>query len=203
MASNNSQPCLREYDFALVVSGVVDLNDDVMDALHEAGCDDATVTLRYGLLFIEFSRSAESLEKALISAILNVRQADIGAEVIRVNECDLVSAADIARRINRSRQLISQYIKGERGPGGFPPPYCFLAEDKPLWAWCAVSYWLAENQLIRPEESRDADVVEAINNFLEQQRQRRRHPDLVAQVERDLIAAGTLGAAHEPTCDRG
>ncbi len=186
MAKKSLQPCQREYDFALIVGGVPDLTDEVMDSFFKAGCDDATISQRSGLLFIEFSRTADSFEDALISAIHNVCDAKVGAEVLRINECDFVSAADIARRIGKSRQLISQYIQGERGPKNFPPPACFLAEDKPLWAWCTVSYWLAENQLIRPEESREAEVVELINSILEQQRLRRRHPELVDQVASQL-----------------
>ncbi len=189
--NTNTQPCHREYDFALIVRGVADLDDSAMDAFHESGCDDATLTLRYGLLFVEFSRSASSLEDALVTAIGDVHRAGLGAEVIRVNACDLVSAADIARRIDKSRQLISQYIKGDRGPGGFPPPYCFLSDEKPLYAWCAVSYWLAENQLIRPEESREAEVIEAINLHLKRSQMQRRRPELFDHLNKSLqVAAG-------------
>ncbi len=144
------EPCSREYDFALVLEGIADLNDNVMNRLFDAGCDDATFSMRYGRVFAEFSREAESYSQALLSAISAVRAAGVGAEVLRVNTCDLVTPADIARRIDRSRELVSQYISGDRGPGKFPPPECFLTDDKPLWMWCAVSYWLAENSLIRP-----------------------------------------------------
>lgn len=178
--------CEREFDFALVLAGVPDLTDPVMNALFDAGCDDATFSLRYGLVFAEFSRSAKSFEDAVLGAIHDIRAADVGAEIIRVNECDLVSASDIARRINRSRQLISQYILGERGPGDFPPPECFLADDKPLWAWCAVSYWLAQNQLIRPEESREAEFVDMVNDHLALERHHQRHPELATRLERQL-----------------
>jgi hypothetical protein len=181
-------PCEREYDFALILAGIADLTDEVMDAFFSAGCDDATFTLRYGLIFAEFSRSARSFEDAILSAIHQIRRADTGAEVIRVNDCDLVSASDIARRINRSRQLISQYIQGQRGPGDFPPPECFLADDKPLWAWCAVTYWLADNQLIRPDESHEADFVDLINDHLALERHHRRNPELATRLERELHA---------------
>lgn len=181
-------PCKREYDFALILAQIEDLTDAVMDAFFSAGCDDATFTLRYGLIFAEFSRSAQSFEDAVFSAIRDVRRADTGAKVVRVNECDLVSASDIAWRIDRSRQLVSQYIQGNRGPGDFPPPECFLADDKPLWAWCAVSYWLAQNQLIRPEESREADFVDLINDHLALERHHQRNPELVTRLERELHA---------------
>lgn len=183
---SSNKPCQREYDFALILEGIADLTDDVMDALFDAGCEDATFSMRYGRVFAEFSRETESYKDAVLSAIRDVRRAKTTAEVLRVNPCDLVTQADIARRIDRSRELVSQYISGDRGPGMFPPPECFLAEDKPLWMWCAVSYWLAENQLIRPEEYREAEFVWVINDWLSAERARRGNPELFSAVSNAL-----------------
>ena len=182
---SQTKQCRREYDFALVLQGF-DLSDDVMNRLFDAKCDDATFSVRYGRVFAEFSREAESYSAALLGAIRDVRAAGVGAVVLRVNTCDLVTAAEIARRIDRSRELISQYISGDRGPGGFPPPECFLADDKPLWTWCAVSHWLAENQLIRPEEYGEAQFVSVVNDWLSSQRSRQENPELVSNIEAAL-----------------
>ena len=186
MMNPTPQTCDRQYDFALIFDGISELTSAVEDALFQAGCDDATVSMQHGRLYIEFSRSAGSLEDAIIGAIRDVRKADIGAEVLRVDECNLVTASEIARRMGRSRQLVHQYMNGTRGPGGFPPPECHLTDHAPLWAWCAVSYWLVENNLLRPEESWNAEVVEAINNWLESERQRRRYPKLIDTINRGL-----------------
>ena len=186
MSANAGAQCEREYDFALIVGGVPELTEEVEDALYEAGCDDATVSMQYGLLYIEFSRSAASLQDAILSAINQVHHAGVGAVVYRVDDCNLISASEIARRIDRSRQQVHQYITGQRGPGGFPPPECYITDGKPLYAWCAVSFWLSQNDLLRPEASWDAEVVAAINNALEMIHQRKRHPDLVKQVQDDL-----------------
>ena len=172
----------REFDFALVLSGAHELTAEIEDALFEAGCDDATLSVRYGNLYLEFSRAANSFLEAILSAIRDVRKANIGAEVARVDECDLVTPAEIARRIGRSRQLVHQYMTGQRGPGGFPAPDCNLAENAPRWAWCAVSYWLCENDMIRPEELRNAEIVAAVNNVLESESQRKRNPALVDEI---------------------
>lgn len=174
--------CDREYDFALVLRGVHELTTEIEDALFEAGCDDATISVQYGNLYLEFSRKATSMKEAIISAILDVRKANIGAEVVRVDDCNLVTQADIARRIERPRQVVHQYISGQRGPGGFPAPDCYLTENKPLWAWCSVSYWLWQNNMLREDQMWEAEVVAAINNALEQLQQRRRHPELVSEV---------------------
>jgi hypothetical protein len=188
MKKPNLPPCEREYDFALIVGGVLDLTQAVEDALFEAGCDDATLSIQYGLLYVEFSRSARSIEEAIFSAIHDIRKANIGAEVLRVDECNLVTASEIARRIGRSRQMVFQYIKGERGPGAFPAPEFYLAEGAPLWAWCEVSYWFAQNDILRPEDGWNAEVVAAINNWLEAEQHRERNPELIEAISRELKA---------------
>lgn len=178
----------REYDFALIADGVNELSSSVEDALFEAGCDDATVGMRHGRLYIEFSRAATSFKQAILSAIRDVRKAGVRAEVLRVDACPLVSASQVARRAGRSRQQIYQYINGQRGPGGFPPPEYHLSGQAPLWSWSAVSQWLANNNLIRAEEGLNARVVAAINNRLDADRQREQSPELVAEIARALAA---------------
>ena len=178
--------CEREHEFALILSGGHELDGRIEDALFEAGCDDATLSIQYGTIYMEFARSAPSLKAAILSAIRDVRKADIGVEIWRVDECDLVTPSEIARRIGRSRQLVHQYMTGQRGPGGFPAPECNLTEGAPLWAWCAVGYWLHQNDMIRPELLEDAETVAAINNVLEGARQRCRNPELVEEVSRSV-----------------
>jgi hypothetical protein len=174
--------CNREHDFALIIAGVPEFTERVENALFEAGCDDATFSIQYGQLHAEFSREAESLKEAILSAIADVRKADIGAEVLQVDDCNLVTQSDIARRIGRSRQLVHQYITGQRGPGNFPAPMCGLREDQPLWAWCAVSHWLAANNLIRAQVQHDALVVAVINNALEGRQQEEQDRELVKEI---------------------
>ena len=48
----------REYDFALVLSGITELTPEVQDALFEAGCEDATISVRAGRVYLTFSRNA-------------------------------------------------------------------------------------------------------------------------------------------------
>jgi hypothetical protein len=171
-----------EFDFSLVIGGVPELDAAVEDSLFKAGCDDATFSIRHGLLFAEFSRQAPSLKDAVLSAIRDIRRAGVGAQVLRVDESDLVTPAEIARKIGRSRQLVHQYMSGARGPGGFPPPACHLADDAPLWSWSQVSEWLAQNSMIRPQEQSNARVIAIINNSLEAVRQRSQSPQLFDEV---------------------
>lgn len=164
----------QEYDFALVIDGVTEITPEIENAPFDAGCDDATISMTHGRVYVEFSRSAESLEAAILSAISEIHNARIGAIVLRVDECDLVSQSEIARRIGRSRQLVHQYLAAQRGPGGFPPPACHLREETPLWQWCEVSHWLYDNNLICREVLEQAETVNAINAALLNERLRKR-----------------------------
>ena len=89
-----------EYDFTLVLSGVPELTAAVEDALFEAGCDDATLSLQGGEVSLDFTRAAPSLHEAVAGAVGDVRRAGIGADVLRVELPDgspadeLVAGAD-------------------------------------------------------------------------------------------------------------
>lgn len=174
--------CDTEFDFTLLLDGVNKITLEIENALYDAGCDDATISLRFGRLYLTFSRSAASLKDAIISAIKNVRESGIDATVLRVDQCDLVTQAEIARRIHRSRQLVGQYVKGGRGPGGFPAPACNITDGVPLWYWCEVAYWLWENNIIKEEDLRDAQDLTVINSVLELERQRRVSPELTKEI---------------------
>ncbi len=176
----------REFEFALVIEGVADLTPPVTDALFDAGCDDATFSIQYGRLYAEFSRSATCLKDAILTAIRDIRRAKVGAVILRVDESDLVTQAEIGRRIGRHRQMVHQYITGKRGPGNFPAPVCHLGEGTPLWAWCDVSYWLAQNNIIRPEEGLNAEVVATVNASLESAIHHVRNPKLAREIEEAL-----------------
>lgn len=178
----------REHDFTLVLMGVKDLTQKVVDALFEAGCDDATLCRRFGRMYLTFSRTAPTLKDAILSAIRDVRKAKIGANVLRIDEKNFVTQADIARKIGRPRQVVHQYISGQRGPGGFPPPACHIRDDSPLWDWCDVAHWLWHNAMIDESELRAAEQVSVINAVLELQSQRHLNPALAEEVLQSIGA---------------
>ncbi|MCY2987075.1 MAG: hypothetical protein NTY19_04305 [Planctomycetota bacterium] len=193
----------REHDFTLVLTGVHELSERVESALFEAGCDDATLSLRLGRIFLTFSREAPSLKNAVISAIGDVRKANIGAGVMRVDSCNLVTQTDIARRIDQTRQSVHQYVTGARGPGNFPPPACEITEGAPLWLWCEVAHWLWENGLISEVLLRDSEEVAAINSVLELQWLRNAAPGMIEDILRSVnfCQKPDCPTCHEPaTC---
>lgn len=181
----------REYEFTLVLDGVAELSPPVEDALFEAGCDDGTISLRSGRVFLTFARQAASLKDAIMSAIRDVNNANLGAVVVRVDSCDLVTQAEISRRLGRSRQLVHQYIIGIRGPGGFPPPVCEITDGARLWYWCEVARWLWEHDLISEAVMREAEQLAVINSVLELRWQGQIAPELTDEILRRIDASLT------------
>jgi hypothetical protein len=181
-----------EHDFVLVLTGIKVLNRQVEDALFEAGCDDATISLRFGAIYLTFSRVAPTLKEAILSAVRDVRRAQIGADVLRVDDCNLVTQAEIARRIGRSRQLVNQYITSQRGPGAFPPPVGHITEGNPLWLWCDVAYWLRRHNMIKEDVFTKAQLVDTINRILDFHHQLTLAPALTHELLGHLTASPAL-----------
>jgi hypothetical protein len=138
--------------FILILKNVDDTTQNLEDNLYEAGCDDALINYRSGTVYLEFDREASSLEDAVISAIKDVNSS--GAEVASVAPENLVTEAEIAKRLNSNRQSVSLWIKGERRKS-FPHPVMRLSEKSPLWKWSEVVVWLYENKKIK-----DVSIVE-------------------------------------------
>jgi hypothetical protein len=84
-----------DHEFTLVLDGIPELTPAIFDALFEAGCDDATMSSRDGVTSLDFGRSAPSMKEAIVSAIRDVRKANIGARIIRVEGSELASARAI------------------------------------------------------------------------------------------------------------
>ena len=82
MASSLSVQDWDVYDFTLIAEGRPQLTDTILNALFEAGCDDATPSIRRGLLHLDFSRAAPSLEHAASSAIRDTKRAGVDARLL-------------------------------------------------------------------------------------------------------------------------
>lgn len=85
------------FDFTLETGGRSLLDDEVADALYEAGCDDAGIGRFLGVHYLDFTREAGSYCEAVRTAIEDV-QSVAGVSVTRVvNEdttaCDAFTAA--------------------------------------------------------------------------------------------------------------
>jgi hypothetical protein len=72
------------HEFELLLAGVDELDDDVANALFEAGCDDGSPAQCDREVRIGFTREAPTMKQAILSAIADVHRAGIGARVVRV-----------------------------------------------------------------------------------------------------------------------
>jgi hypothetical protein len=134
---------MTNYNFTLIIEGADLQSAEAQDALYEAGCDDATFGLVDGVPYAEFNREAGSYGQALASAMVSVRDAVPGTRVVHVEPDELVTMAEIAERLERSRESIRLLIAGERGSGDFPAPISHVRTRTRLWRWPDVMRWFA------------------------------------------------------------
>ncbi|MGH2890399.1 MAG: hypothetical protein ACRDNJ_12310 [Solirubrobacteraceae bacterium] len=177
----------KTYSFTLFLAGVDVLGDENLDALYEAGCDDAVFGERDGAQYAAFDRDATSFRQALRSAIANLTAAVSGLEVVRIAPEDLVTLAAIADRSGLSREYVRLLANQERGPGGFPPPVGYADHKTRLWHWADVAEWLQNHKKSKVQlDTEGADLVLAMNAALSYQRHARHLPKadlaLVAEV---------------------
>ncbi len=153
---------MSEHEFTLVISG--DLSDEeVARALFEAGCDDATFAVSDGVGYGEFIRESPSISAAVMSAVHQVESVP-SLRVRRVEPDDIVTMAEIAERLDRSRESVRPLAEGKSGPGGFPAPLSHGRERNRLWRWSDVADWLGNSE---PQEREAAHFVVALNAALE------------------------------------
>jgi predicted DNA-binding transcriptional regulator AlpA len=153
---------MQEHEFTLVLTG--DLEDDaILDALFEAGCDDATFGRIDGVGYADFIRQAPSFGDAVRSAIEAVESAP-GVRVLRVEPDDLVTMSEVAERLGRSRESVRLLVTGARGRGDFPPPVSHLKARTRLWRWSEIAAWAGRHD--QPVDPHVASAIAAINAAL-------------------------------------
>ena len=162
---------METYSFTLIVEGTDFMDDDIVDAAYEAGCDDALLGVSNGVPCADFSREAPSLEDAALSAIADIESVD-GIEVIRIADAGLLSIAEIAARTGRTRESVRLLVEGKRGPGGFPPPVTHPGRRHRLWYWPEVARWFETTGVGRASGDQE-QILAAINAWLELRRLRK------------------------------
>ena len=155
------------FEFTIVATGLDHEADDFEARFFEAGCADATIMVARGSILLRFARRAGSLEEAVAAAVADTRRA--GATVDRVEPDPLVSLSDIAERAGLTRAAVSNYAKGERGRE-FPHPVARVTSESPLWDWSEVARWLHGRGQVAEGAVRDAAVIKAANERLDNER---------------------------------
>jgi hypothetical protein len=182
---------MSEYIFTLTLSGIT-LTDPELNALYEAGLDDATFAVEQdGAVLAMFDRSGPSQEDAVLTAIRDVEKSDIGAHVLRVcADDDWLTASEIAERTGRSRASIRLLALGERGPGGFPEPAARKGSTNPLWRWNEVADWFEgfdPKAVAERAPKISPDFLAEVNDRLDLQERQRRVPDAPWRATLDEI----------------
>jgi hypothetical protein len=84
------------YQFTLILSGVSEITPELADALYSATGGDIEFNMRDNVAYVEFERTAPSLQDAIDSAILQIEGAGCGVRVARVES----EAANTIAKIN-------------------------------------------------------------------------------------------------------
>jgi hypothetical protein len=120
-----------------------------------------------GSFLLEFDRRATSLPRALTSALHELLRVLPEAIVLRIEDDDLATMADIAKRSGRTPESIRLLVNGRRGPGSFPPAAGRLDTRTRVWRWADVAHWF-EQALSEPlPETSDSAFLQAFNDALE------------------------------------
>lgn len=145
------------YNFSLIFTRpeTPAATDELIEALAEAGCDDAMVgTGHPGHIALEFDRVAESATEAVGSAIRDVESALPEAVLIEASP-DLVGLTDIAEIAGISRQALRKLMQSRQD---FPrPAHC---GNPSLWHLAPMLDWL--------EQEKRYNVAEALRAVSQQ-----------------------------------
>ena len=112
-----------------------------------------------------------------------------GARVVHLEPDDLVTMAEIAHRTGRTRESVRLLVKGERGPGGFPPPATHFKTRNTMWEWQEVAAWFAETLDEKPlvADSTESGFIVAFNAGLRLRRAEGKLGDADRQRIRRLL----------------
>ena len=135
---------MNEYGFTLKFR-LPDANADpeqFIDALAEAGCDDATVGIgQQGRIALVFAREAANALEAIISAVQAVKAAIPGAELVEASP-DFVGLTDVADLVGCTRQNIRKLMVNNLAT--FPDAVHEGAQA--IWHLRPVLAWFSETQ---------------------------------------------------------
>ena len=167
-----------------------------LDALFEAGCDDALVGVAVpGRVSVSFRRSGSGAMTILLAAITDVGRAIPGARLMSAGP-DLLNLTELAGHLTDhdapiTRQAMRKYASGEAKTRTMPFPVPAVSGGTPLWHLDDVLHWMTGEHKL-PEAprlaalQRLARVTKALNAACEYQRACAGAPELMAALEEGL-----------------
>jgi hypothetical protein len=154
------------------IPGATDPDDYAVRAYEDDRLQDMALMGpdEHGVLDAEFDRETDSFAAAVSSALRDLTAVFPEAEILEVEQDNLVSIAAIARKVGRTHESIRLYARGKRGPGGFPAPAGKLDAKTEVWRWPDVAIWWRET-LGEPIEQLQEDLyLTMLNDALEMRR---------------------------------
>lgn len=142
---------MNDYDFILKfdLPGKDADPEQFVDALYDAGCDDASVGIgQNGRIALNFIRQSNSALDAISSAIVDVKKAIPGAKLIEATP-DLVGLTDIADILGFSRQNMRKIAVNNKS--AFPAP--IHEGSVALWHLFKVLNWFKASKSYEINES--------------------------------------------------
>lgn len=113
-----------------------------VDALAEAGCDDALVGIgQKGRIALDFIREGSSAFDAIASAVRDVKRAIPGAELVEASP-DLVGLTDVAEAIGCTRQNMRKLMVNNFETF----PVAVHEGTTSLWHLVSILDWLRDHQ---------------------------------------------------------
>lgn len=158
---------MHEYHFTLKFAVPADEDLEALSAhLYENGCDDVVIGIGIpGRIALSFERESTSADKAVLSALENVKNIAPQAKLTEAAP-DLVGATDIAEILNCSRQNVQKMIVSKKN--NFPSPAYIDAgcgNRIALWHLSSVLEWLKENEKFVDEVLYDLASTTLTINF--------------------------------------
>ena len=146
------------HDFAFIIDA--DPHDEAVEEVFlDEPFDDSSLILQNGALALSFDREAESFKDAVLSAYADIR--DHGFSILSFDPDYLVDAAEIARRVDITRSVVSKY--GHCEPD-FPAPVRRVSTKRPVYDWVKVSRWFVQREQLDVSEYHKA-LVSRVMNF--------------------------------------
>jgi hypothetical protein len=75
---------MKTHKFTLILSGVCNLTPELADALYQAMGGDIECNMRDRVAFLECQRDGPTLREAIIAAIRDVEEAEVGVRIVGV-----------------------------------------------------------------------------------------------------------------------